>query len=128
MPWLSGRELKRIERERVAALKRAVAAEDRLAEERASKDWMITQLTSRFVTKQGGYALDHEPPSKAELPPSRPDRFIRQPTDDDYVKLEYYKRCYRGAGLDEEKAQFRWEAEMRGESVPFEYEMSEAEQ
>lgn len=122
MPWLSGRELKRIERERVAALKRAVAAEDRLAEERASKDWMITQLTSRFVTKQGGYALDHEPPSKAELPPSRPKGYTHDPTEIDLAKLEFYKQCARSAGKDEDDAVMRWEAEMRGEGLPIEYE------
>ena len=122
MPWLTSRELKRLERELSAALRRAVDAEKRLDAERSSKDWAILQLTSRFVTKQGGYALDTEPPAKIEPNKGHPKGYTHEPTEIDYAKLEFYKRCAVEAGHDESDAERRWEAEMRGEGLPIEYE------
>ena len=118
--WISRREIARLERERNAALQRAKNAEEDLRAERQSKDWMITQLTSRFVTRQGGYGLDHEPPKKIE-----PSPYTHEPTQMDLDKLEYYKQCARQAGRSEEEARQTWEAEMRGESVRYEYEQEQ---
>jgi hypothetical protein len=117
--WLSKREIARLERELSAALQRAKAAEDALAAERQAKDWLVLQLASRVITKHGGYGLDHEP-----SPPKvvEPQRFVRQPTEIDLAKLEYYKQCAAAAGKPEEDAVQKWEAEMRGESIAYEYE------
>jgi len=103
-----------------AATKRAEQSEKDLASERASKDWMISQLTSRFLTKQKSYGLDDKKP---EPPPPNPKGYTHEPTVIELAKLEYYKQCYRDAGMPEEKGELRWEAEMRGEVVPFEFEM-----
>lgn len=119
MPWISRREIARLERELKATLQRAKDAEDRLQAERASKDWLITQLTSRFVTKQGQYGLDHEPPPKPVL---HPKGYVSEPSEIELAKLEYYKRCYREAGKSEKEAVALWEAEMRGETPTYEYE------
>lgn len=102
------------------AVKRAEEAESALQGERSGKDWVVTQLASRLVTKSGQYGLDHklEPPE-----PPEPSKYTHEPSDLDYAKLEYYKQCYRDAGLPEEKAEQRWEAEMRGMSLPLESEM-----
>ena len=119
--WVTKRELARLERELSSALRRAEGAEDKLAVERQRHDWLILQLTNRVVTKHGGYGLEEtkaEPESK-----THPKGFIREPDEIDDAKLEYYRQCYRDAGLDETKALERWEAEMRGEHVPFENEM-----
>jgi hypothetical protein len=125
MPWfVTKRELARLQRELSSAVKRAERAEDELKAERQAKDWAILQLTSRFVTKQGGYALDAEPPQPA---PSDPRGFARLPTAEDEAKRDYYIQCYREAGRSEDEAVAIWEAEMRGERVTYPYE-SEAEQ
>ena len=107
-----------------SAEKRAEDAESALASERSGKDWLVNQLSSRVITKHGGYGLDHKPqkPSEPDAP-KNPNGFIRDPSVIDLAKLEYYKQCYRDAGMPEEKAELRWEAEMRGEVVPFEFEM-----
>jgi hypothetical protein len=124
--WITRRELARLERELKAARQRADDAERRLASERASKDWVILQLTSRFVTKQGLYGLDHEPPTS---PPPDPRGFTRQPTAEDEAKRDYYIKCYREAGRSEEDAVALWEAEMRNEPVVYPYEQeSQSEQ
>jgi hypothetical protein len=125
LPFVSRRELARLERERSDAVKRAAVAEDRLAAERAAKDWAILQLTSRFIVKQGAYGLDAEPPQPT---PSDPRRFVRLPTEEDDAKLEYYKQCYREAGKSEDEAVVLWEAEMRGEQVRYPYEQTEDDQ
>ena len=104
------------------ALERARSAEDILAVERNAKDHLITQLTSRFLTKQGSYGLDHEPQPKPE---PHPKGYTHEPSEYDLAKLEFYKQCARNAGKDEDDAVMRWEAEMRGESLPIE---SETEQ
>lgn len=120
MPWfVSRRELARLQRELNSAVKRAEDAERRLDSERASKDWAILQLTSRFITKQGGYGLDSEPPQPA---PPDPRGFARLPTAEDEAKRDYYIQCYREAGRSEEEAVAIWEAEMRGERVTYPYE------
>lgn len=119
MGWVSKRELRRLQRELDRAVKRADAAERRLNVERQSKDWTILQLTSRFVTKQGGYALDAEKP---ELPPPDPRRFTHEPTAEDLAKREWYIRCYAERGWLEDDAVQLWEAEMRGEQVRYPYE------
>lgn len=119
--WVSRREIARLERELRHALGRAKTAEDLLASERSSKDWMITQLTSRFVTKQGLYGLDHEPLKPITLTP-HPKGFIREPNEIDEAKLTFYKNCAREAGLPEEDGERRWEAEMRGEMPTYEME------
>ena len=118
MAWISTRELRRLERELTNAVKRANDAEERLQSERASKDWMIQQLTSRFVTKQGLYGLDNQPTPLAPTP-AHPKGFLRDPTPEDEAKLEYYIRCAINADIPnpEEDATMRWEAEMRGESI-----------
>lgn len=124
--WITRRELARLERELSVALRRAERAEESLASERASKDWLVTQLTSRVVTKHGGYGLEHEAPLR-QSPPVNPRGFIRDPTDADDAKLDYYKRCFAEAGKSEDEAVALWEAEMRGESPAYPYE-SEVEQ
>ena len=123
MPWLSRRELARLERQLSHALRRASAAEEALAAERQSKDWLVTQLASRIVTKHGGDGLDHELPPK---PVDHPKRFTHEPSEVDLAKLEYYKQCARNAGKSEDDAVEKWEAEMRGE-MPV-YAFDEAEQ
>ena len=101
-----------------SAEKRAEDAESALASERSNKDWMISQLTSRFLTKQKSYGLDNEPP-KIE-PESHPKGYTHDPTTIDLAKLEYYKQCAVQAGKDEEDGVMRWEAEMRGEGLSIE--------
>jgi len=96
---------------------RAEEAEERLQEERQAKDWMVAQLTSRFITKQGSYGLDHEPPKP---PAPNPKGYTHDPSVIDLAKLEYYKKCARDAGRPEEEGEAIWEAEMRGESLPIE--------
>jgi hypothetical protein len=124
--FVSKRELARLERELKAARQRADDAERRLASERQSKDWVILQLTSRFVTKQGLYGLDHEPPAP---PPPDPRGFTRQPTAEDEARREHYIKCYLEVGRSEEDAVAIWEAEMRGEHVVYPYEQeSQSEQ
>jgi hypothetical protein len=118
MTWISRAELRRLLQQVAAAEQRAQKAEDALAAERQAKDWMVTQLTSRFVTKQGSYGLDHKPPEPIT---PHPKQFIREPTEIDLVKLEYYKKCARNAGRDEQGAIDIWEAEMRGETITFQY-------
>lgn len=109
-----------------SAEQRAEDAEKALASERGNKDWLTLQLASRVVTKHGQYGLDHEAPKPVEPIPV-PQGFTHNPTELDYAKLDFYKKCYRDAGMDEEKAEERWNAEMRGEFVPLESE-SEVEQ
>lgn len=115
--WISRREIARLERELKSALQRAADAEERLQSERSSKDWMIQQLTSRFIAKQGLYGLD----SEKVVPQPHPKGFLREPTPEDEAKLEYYIRCAHNAGIPnaEEDATMRWEAEMRGESIVY---------
>src|SRR5215813_1703929 len=112
--WVSRRELARLERELMQALQRARDAEERLSAERQRHDWLSLQLTSRVVTKHGGYGLEHE---KAEPPPPHPKGFMHEPTQEDYDVLNYYKVCAAEAGHDEADALKRWEARMRGEDL-----------
>jgi hypothetical protein len=124
--WITRREIARLERELKAALQRALDAEARLVVERAArdeqatrKDDIIVQLASRVVTKAGGYGLDREPPRVPEvLPPAHPRRFIREPTELDDARLQFYIDDARRVGIPnpEEDATARWEAELRGES------------
>lgn len=104
----------------VVAEERAVNAEDALAVERKSKDWLITQLTSRFLTKQGSYGLDHQPRPTESV--AHPKGYTHEPSEIDLAKLEFYKQCARNAGHDEDDAIAKWEAEMRGEGLPMEME------
>lgn len=104
------------------AVKRAEEAENALQGERGGKDWVVTQLASRLVTKSGQYGLDHEPSEPPAVPQNR---FVRDPTDIDMARLEFYIKCAQDAGKTEEDARMRWEAEMRGEPLPIE---SESEQ
>ena len=121
--WISRREITRLERELKAALQRAKSAEDDLRVERQSKDFMIAQLTSRFVTRNGGYGLETEKP----VPPApHPKGYTHEPSEMDLAKLEYYKLCARNAGVDEQDAVLKWEAEMRGETLSYEYQEGEA--
>ena len=117
--WVSRREWARHQRELQAALKRASDAENRLDAERQAKDWAILQLTSRFVIKQGGYALDHEKPV-----PESPDprHFTHEPTVEDLAKRDWYIKCYAERGWSEDDAVALWEAEMRGDPVVYPYE------
>jgi hypothetical protein len=117
--WVTRRELARLERELSVTRQRADTAEQRLAEERSAKDWLVTQLASRLVTKSGGYGLAHEPP--APLAP-HPRQFTHEPSVIDLAKLEYYKDCARRAGKSEQDAEERWAAEMRGEELPIDNE------
>ena len=123
--WVSRRELARLERELSEALRRAKAAEDALCAERQSKDWIVTQLASRVVTKHGGYGLDHDPP-KPQQP--HPKQWTHEPNEVDLAKLEYYKECYRAAGKSEQEAEMIWETEMRGEVPRYPYEELDIEQ
>lgn len=116
--WLSRRELARLERELKNALQRAAEAEHRLDAERQAKDWLTLQLSSRLVTKTGGYGLDHEMPKSAAATP-HPRNYTHEPSDIDYAKLEYYKQCAANVGRSEEDAVQRWEAEMRGEMITY---------
>jgi hypothetical protein len=120
--WVSKTEMRRLLAQVSAAESRAQRAEDSLAAERARHDWLSLQLTSRVVTKHGGYGLDHEPPTPA-LPDPR--NFVRVPSAEDDAKREYYIRCFREAGKSEEEAVALWEAEMRGEQVRYPYEDTE---
>ena len=131
--WVSRREWDRQQRDLLHALGRAEKAEQALVDERRrtdeliagerqAKDFLTLQLASRVVTRYGGYGLEAEP--KSVEPEPHPKGFIRQPTDQDLIRLEGFKYFYRQAGLSEEDAQELWEAEMRGEPVvyPFEQE------
>lgn len=134
MPWLSKRDLDRLERDLLHALQRAEKAEQALiderrradeliAGERQAKDYLTLQLASRVVTKHGGYGLEVEP--KSAEPVAHPKGFVREPTDHDFTRLDYYKQCYREAGKSEDEAETLWEAEMRGETVTYEYEQEQ---
>ena len=131
MPFVSQRYLDRLERDLAVALERAATAETRLtterervdsliAAERQGKDWLVTQLASRVVTKHGQYGLDHEKPKEIEVP-AHPQGFIREPTEMDLIRLQQYQKWAREAGVPnaDEDAQARWEAEMRGETVQY---------
>lgn len=125
--FVTKRELARLERELAHAVRRADGAEKALADERQRHDWLILQLTNRVVTKHGGYGLEETKP--VNEPPKSPQKgYTHEPTVEDLDKLEYYKLCYRNAGMDEELAQTRWEAEMRGEFMPIEMDRVETEQ
>ena len=125
--WITRRELARLERELKLALRRAERAEDLLAAERQAKDWLTLQLTSRVVTKQGGYGLESEPPPKQIEPQGHPQGYTHEPTDIDLAKLEWYKQCAVNAGKPEEDAVEKWEAEMRGQVLIPDYVDDEAE-
>lgn len=127
MPFVSRRELARLERERNDAIKRAAAAENRLAAERASKDRLIVQLASRVVTKHGQYGLDHEPSATTQPVSPPPRTFAREPTEVDTIRRDYYIKCYAEVGRSEDEAIALWEAEMRGDGVVYPYE-TEVEQ
>jgi len=114
MPWLSKREVARLERELNHALGRAEDAEKRLAEERARHDWQTLQLVSRVVTKHGGYGLEE---TKPEPPAPHPKGFTHEPTQEDLDVLNFYKVCATEHGLSEEDAIKKWEARMRGEEL-----------
>lgn len=119
--WVTKRELARLERELSRATKRAEDAEERLAAERARHDWQALQLTSRLVTKHGGYGLEETKPEPVE-PKQNPKGFIHEPTPEDLDMLNFYKACAAEAGLDEQDAITKWEAHMRGEALTVEYE------
>ena len=125
--WISARELRRLERELARANKRADEAEDRLATERASKDWLTVQLASRLATKAGVYGLDHE--SLPAIQAGHPKGFIREEEPTDTARLQYYIKCYQDAGKPHDEAEQLatqlWEAEMRGENVTYEYEQEQ---
>ena len=134
MPWLSKRDLDRLERDLLHALGRAEKAEaalieerrradELIASERQAKDFLTLQLASRVITKHGGYGLEAEP--KATEPASHPKGYVREPNEQDAARLDYYKQCYREAGKSEDEAQAVWEAEMRGEAVTYEYEQEQ---
>lgn len=126
MPWVSRREMARLERERSAAFQRAQEAEQRLmaererldsllASERQNANWTILQLTSRVVTKHGGYGLDYEPQPK-EIPATvNPSGYTHEPTQQDYDYLEWLKSEAKTYGRPESEAIAYWEARMRGE-------------
>lgn len=131
--WINKRDLDRLERDLLHALQRAEKAEAALAEERRraddliaaerqSKDFLTLQLASRVVTKNGGYALEAEP--QAHEPTPHPKGYVREPTEFDYARLEGYKEFYQRDGRSEEEAQELWDREMRGEQIvyPFEQE------
>lgn len=131
--WITRRERDRLDRDLLHALQRAEKAEEVLTAERRrtdelitaerqAKDFLTLQLTSRVVTKNGGYALEAEP--KVSEPEPHPKGYIREPSDLDYARLEGYIEFYRRDGRSEEEAQALWDSEMRGEQVvyPFEQE------
>ncbi len=120
MSWITRRELARLERELSSALRRAEGAEKALAEERQRHDWLILQLTNRVVTKHGGYALDEVKPEPV-IPTQHPRGFIHDPTPEDLDVLEQFKYWAAEAGKDESDAIQKWEAHMRGEAIPIEY-------
>jgi len=115
--WITKAEMRRLLNQISAAESRAIRAEDALAAERQSKDWLTLQLASRVVTKGGQYGLEHEAPKLQSPPAAHPLGFTHEPTDVDNAKLEYYIQCARNAGVPnyEEDARAKWEAEMRGE-------------
>jgi len=119
--WVSKSEMRRLLAQISTAESRAQRAEDTLAAERARHDWKDLQLLNRAVTKNGGYALDHEK-SEPALPTPHPRGFTHEPTDIDLAKLEWYKQCAVNAGKDEDDAVLKWEAEMRGEQLTYNYE------
>lgn len=110
-------QLKPLQNVLAVAEERASNAEDLLASERQAKDWLITQLTSRFLTKQGSYGLDHERSVEGlkEALAETPKAYKRQPTERDLGLLEFYKQCAAQTGQPEEDAIAKWEAVMRGE-------------
>lgn len=112
--FVSRREIARLERELKSALQRAKSAEDMLAAERQRHDWLILQLTSRVVTKAGGYGLEE---TKPEPSPPHPKGFTHEPTQEDIDMLNFYKVCAAEAGQDESDAVQKWEARMRGEDL-----------
>ena len=135
--WVSRREIARLERELSSALHRAKTAEENLAEERkrlddivaserGAKDFLTLQLTSRVITKHGGYGLAE---TKPEPVVAHPKGFVREPEEVDTARFHYYVRCYQEAGKSPDEAQQLatnlWEAEMRGESVTYEYEQEQ---
>jgi hypothetical protein len=124
MAWISAREIRRLERELARANKRADDAEDRLAIERQSKDWLTVQLASRLATKAGTYGLEDKPPKPVELK-AHPKGYLREPDEVDTAKLEYYKKCFSDAGKSEIEAERFWEAEMRGEAPTIEAEQEQ---
>ena len=117
--FISRRELARLERELSLALRRADGAEKALADERQRHDWLILQLTNRVVTKHGGYGLEE---TKSEPPPPHPKKFTHEPTPEDLDVLEQFKYWAAEAGKPEDDALQKWEAHMRGELIPVEYE------
>ncbi len=117
--WLSKREIARLERELARAYKRADDAEERLAAERQRHDWQSLQFASRIITKNGGYGLEE---TKPEPPPPHPKKFTHEPTPEDLDVLEQFKYWAAAAGRDEDDAIQKWEAHMRGEMIPIEYE------
>jgi len=121
--WVSRAEMRRLLQQVAAAETRAQRAEDALAAERASKDWLTVQLASRVVTKHGQYGLDHAAPTKEPPPPAIPAGFTHVPDERDYAKLEWYKQLARQRGESEDYAEKIWEAEMRGEPLPYQVEV-----
>ncbi len=119
MSWITRRELARLERELSVATRRAEGAEKALAEERQRHDWLILQLTNRVVTKHGGYGLAE---TKPEEPPPNPRGFTHDPTPEDLDVLNQFKMWAAEAGQPEDDAIQKWEAHMRGEVIPIEYE------
>lgn len=118
--WYSEKHIARLESDLKEALRRAEAAEDRLDAERQRHDWMVLQLSSRVVTKHGGYGLDHEPPKP---PDPHPKGFTHEPTQEDFDVLNFFKASAADAGKSEQDAIDKWEAHMRGEDIYTEQEM-----
>jgi hypothetical protein len=114
MPWVTRRELARLERELSSCAKRAADAEERLSAERQRHDWLTLQLASRVITKHGGYGLEHE---KAPIPVPHPKGFLHEPTAEDMDVLNFFKACAAEVGESEEDAVKKWEARMRGEEL-----------
>ncbi len=114
--FVSKRELARLERELSRAVKRAEKADADLAAERQRHDWMLLQLSSRLVTKHGGYGLEETKPEPVQ-PQQHPKRFIHEPTPEDLDMLNLYKMWAAEAGQPEEDAIQKWEARMRGEEL-----------
>jgi len=120
--WVSKSEMRRLLAQISTAESRALRAEDALAAERQSKDWLTLQLTSRLVTKSGQYGLDHEKSEPSQTATQHPRGYTHDPTEIDLAKLEWYKQCAVLAGKDEDDAVMKWEAEMRGEQPIYTYE------
>lgn len=119
MPFfVSGRELRRLERERNDFRLRAEAAELRLEKEREAKDRLILNMADRVFTSKGTYAVSPVEEKKVT---------IIQPALSamDEAKREAYKKFAVDAGRTEADGIAVWEAEMRGEGMPY---LSESEQ